>query len=76
MQARILVGDCGSGEMCRATLLLLEIHKFGDFPGGPVAKAMCSQWRRPKFNSWSGNWIPRAAIKGLNAKTKDAPWFN
>ena len=27
----------------------------GDFPGGPVAKTLCSQCRGPGFNAWSGN---------------------
>ena len=25
------------------------------FPGGPVAKTLCSQCRGPGFNPWSGN---------------------
>ena len=33
---------------------LLKI-KLRDFPGGPVAKMPCSQWRRPGFDPWSGN---------------------
>ena len=26
-----------------------------DFPGGPVAKILCSQCRGPRFDPWSGN---------------------
>ena len=26
-----------------------------DFPGGLVAKTLCSQHRGPKFDAWSGN---------------------
>ena len=26
-----------------------------DFPGGTVAKTLCSQHRGPKFDPWSGN---------------------
>ena len=26
-----------------------------DFPGGPVAKILCSQCRGPRFNPWSEN---------------------
>ena len=39
-------------------VLALRSHwdLFGwDFPGGPVAKTLCSQCRGPP---WSGNWIP------------------
>ena len=35
-----------------------------DFPGHPVAKALCSQCRGFGFDPWSGNWI-------LHATTKD-----
>ena len=34
-----------------------------DFPGGPVAKILCSQCRRPGFAPWLGNSIPHAATK-------------
>ena len=27
----------------------------GDFPGGPMAKTLCSQSRGPGTNPWSGN---------------------
>ena len=27
---------------------------LGDFPGGPVAKTLCSQGRGPEFHPWSG----------------------
>ena len=26
-----------------------------DFPGGPVARTLCSQCRGPRFDPWSGN---------------------
>ena len=35
----------------------------GDFPGGPVAKTLCSQCRGPGFNPWSGKLIPYATIQ-------------
>ena len=38
-----------------------------DFPGVPVAKILCSQCRGPRFDPWSGNWIPHAATKSLHA---------
>ena len=30
-------------------------EKDRDFPGGPVAKTVCSPWRGPGFDPWSGN---------------------
>ena len=41
-----------------------------DFPGGPVRKTPCSQHRGPRFNPWSGNYIPHVATKSSNATTK------
>ena len=40
-----------------------------DFPGGPVAKTLCSSCCGPRFNPWSGNQIPRAATKSSHAAT-------
>ena len=34
-----------------------------DFPGGPVAKSLCSQRRGPRFNPWSRNKSFRATVK-------------
>ena len=31
-----------------------------DFPGGPAVKTPHSPRRGPRFNPWSGNWIPHA----------------
>ena len=28
------------------------------FPGVSVVKTLCFQWRRHRFDPWSGNWIP------------------
>ena len=36
---------------------------MGDFPGGLVAKTLCSQCKGLGSNPWSGNWIPHAATK-------------
>ena len=36
---------------------------FGDFPGGPVTKTLCSQCRGPGFDPWSMNQIPHTAIR-------------
>ena len=33
------------------------------FPGGPVTKTLYSQCTGPRVNPWSGNQIPRAAMK-------------
>ena len=35
----------------------------GDFPGGPVAKTLCSQCKGLRFKPWSGSWIPCVATK-------------
>ena len=35
-----------------------------------MAEASCCQCRGPRFNAWSGNWIPHAATKSLHAATK------
>ena len=36
-----------------------------------MAKTLRSQCRGPRFDPWSGNYIPHAATKSLNAATKD-----
>ena len=41
----------------------LESPMSGDFPGGRVAKTLCSQCRGHRFDPWSGNWIPQATTK-------------
>ena len=33
----------------------MEKNQWGDFPGGPAAKTLCSQCRGPRFNPWSAN---------------------
>ena len=33
----------------------VKIGRVQDFPGGPVAKTLCSQCWGPGFNPWSGN---------------------
>ena len=42
-------------EKNKYTLLLLKYSLFGDFPGGPVAKTVCSQCRGHGFHPWSVN---------------------
>ena len=42
-----------------------------DFPGSAVAKTLCSEYRGPRFDPWSGNKIPNATTKSLHALTKD-----
>ena len=34
-----------------------------NFPGGPVAKTPCSQYRGLGFGPWSGNYISHAETK-------------
>ena len=41
-----------------------------DFPAGLVAMTPCSQCRGPRFDPWSGNQVPHAAIKSSYAVTK------
>ena len=41
-----------------------------DFPGGPVAKTLCSQYRGLEFDPWSRNQIPYATTKSSGATTK------
>ena len=48
---------------CHGSSVLLKIKPGRDFPGGPVAKTLSSQWRGPKFNPWSGSKISHAATK-------------
>ena len=42
-----------SEEPCK--LESMGLLRFGDVPGGPVAKAPCSQCRGPGFGPWFGN---------------------
>ena len=39
--------------------------KAWDFPGCPVAKTPCSQFRGPGFHPWPGNWDPLCHNQGL-----------
>ena len=36
----------------------------------PLAKIPCSQYRKPRFNPWLGNWIPQIPTKSLHVTTK------
>ena len=51
-----------------STSLYKNIH--WNFPGGPVAKTSGSKCKGSKFDPWSGNYIPHAAAKSLQASTK------
>ena len=44
-------------EESEKVVLKLNIQKtkIRDFPGGPVARTLCSQCRGSRFISWSGN---------------------
>ena len=46
------------------------------FPGGPVTGLPTPIGGRPEFNLWSGNQIPRASVKSLQAATKDPTCHN
>ena len=63
----ISTGGDGGGNAGKASLvfkekrgkqILKEVPR--DVPGGPVAKTLSSQCRGPRFNPWSGSWIPHA----------------
>ena len=43
---------------------------MGDFPGAPVAKTPCPQFRGPRFNTWSGSRTPQAATKSSQTTTE------
>ena len=36
---------------------------LGTSLGDPMVTTLCSKCRGPRFNPWSGNWIPHAATK-------------
>ena len=38
-------------------------NKYRYFPGSPVAKTVCFQWRGFQFDPWSGNCILHAAVE-------------
>ena len=42
------------GRASPVQIVFRNVH-FWDFAGGPVAKILSSQCRRPGFNPWSGN---------------------
>lgn len=48
----------------------VQNDSLGDFPGGTVAKTPGSQCRKPRFNSWAGNYIPDASTKSTHAANK------
>ena len=54
--------------LCTECVCFPCIHmlKSMDFPGGPVAKTLCSQGMRPGFHPWSGN-----ITKSSHAATKN-----
>ena len=51
-------------------VLHIKEYEVRDFPGGPVAKTLCSQSMGPGFNPWSGNLMSYAATKSSHAATK------
>ena len=56
---------------CLGKVILVNIVSIkgllGDFPGGPVAKAPCSQCRGPGFDLWSGTRSHMPQLKILHA---------
>ena len=52
-----------NGSLCIDSHHLLSRLWGRDFPGGPVAKALCSRCGGPRLNPWSGNQILCATTK-------------
>ena len=52
---------------CSSFLNIFSLYKSDKahwgLPCGPVAKTLHSQCRGPRFDPWSGNWIPHATTK-------------
>ena len=46
------------------------VHSAWGFLGGAAAKPLAPNARGPRFDPWSGSWIPRAATKGLHAAVR------
>ena len=46
-----------------------------EFPGGPVAKTLCSRYRGAGFDPWSGNWFPCATTKPLCSQINKNKYF-
>ena len=44
-----------------------------DCSGGPVAKTLPFQCKRPGFNPWSGNQIPQPASQCMSSVVSDSP---
>ena len=59
---------------------ILKYHEIGgndrDLPGVLVAKTVCFQYWRPRFDLWSENRIPCAATKSSQATAKDPACCN
>ena len=57
--------SCGYSIFMKTKIyfLIYEENNWRDFPAGPVVETLSSQCRGPRFDPWSGNWIPRAAAK-------------
>ena len=50
-------------------------YSIWDFPGDPVAKTPCSQYRRPGLDPWSGNQIPQATAETCPAQPNKSIFF-
>ena len=59
----MLMSKCQNSSVIKELLRNNSIKKIRDFPGGPVAKTLHSQYRGPGFDLWSGNYIRNAATK-------------
>ena len=44
---------------------------MGDFPHSPGAKTPSPQCKGPRFDPWSGDWIPPGAARGSHAVARE-----
>ena len=53
----------GASFLSFRSFFLKYVIYFWNFPGGPVARTLCSQCSGPGLDPWSGNKMPHAATK-------------
>ena len=66
--------DIDSSQTAGSIKMELKNVLLSGLPCGRVAKAPRSQYRGPRFDPYSGNWIPRAIAECSHAATKN--WYS